>query len=92
MPHPGFLLLLSRATDNERSMSMPALTNLPVLAPNGKVYPFHFSTDVSGYVYTLGHRVYGSLGHIRYLEPEQRLVRTFRPKGKWAFILKAIEP
>ena len=59
--------------------------NTTVLAPNGKRYTFHGSYGFRGYVYALGHRVYGTRSHIANVGPTP----TFTPRGKWAFIVAA---
>jgi hypothetical protein len=59
--------------------------NTKVLAPNGQTYRFHGSSGRRGYVYALGHRVYGTRTQLLNVG----VVPSFKPRGKWAFILDA---
>jgi hypothetical protein len=76
---------------------------IPALAPNSKLYTLHFTRNVGhvvqgrvmrqrylprrGYVYALGHRVYGTVCEIDFTYNPP--VYHFTPCGKWAFILAA---
>ncbi len=73
-------LQLSELVDERRRMAH----NTTVLAPNGQTYTFHSSSRFRGYVYALGHRVYGTRSAL-----VDGVTPTFTPRGKWAFILAA---
>lgn len=59
-----------------------------VKAPNGAVYRFHRTRSGGGYVYALGHRVYGTLGQQSAFHGTG-YITPFIPRGKWAFIVAA---
>jgi hypothetical protein len=62
-----------------------------VTAPNGKRYRFHEGTKaLTGYVYALGHRVYGTVDGGAYNTDTGKFEVAFTPTGKWAFIVAAV--
>ena len=70
---------------------MSDTNTITVEAPNGSRLTFHSSAPGSarGFVYGLGHRVYGRIARFEYRSDVGHPVGIFVPRGKWAFILAA---
>lgn len=64
---------------------------LSVKAANGHTYRCHLaSPDAStGFVYALGHRVYGRIGSPAWNTLLGKYERSFKAYGKWAFVVAA---
>lgn len=62
-----------------------------VTAPNGRQYRFHPGVaQHRGFIYALGHRVYGNATEGAWNANTHRYERAFEPEGKWAFIVAAV--
>lgn len=61
-----------------------------VTAPNGRQYRFHPGVaQHRGFIYALGHRVYGTASEGAWNANTHRYERAFEPEGKWKFVVSA---